>query len=102
MQEAPVECEMKWSFFNLTSENVEHEEVTFGTGFRSLLLRFFNGNGEASMAITSNPCCASQIALSPVPQPNSRALQGGMDVVVTVWIRLKSGLPMSQGASPTS
>lgn len=37
--------------------------------------------------------------LSPVPHPISNALQGFIGILVTASIRLKSGLPISQGVS---
>ena len=38
------------------------------------------------MPMTTNFCCDSQIALSPVPHPITRALQGAIGVVVTaLW-----------------
>ena len=43
---------------------------------------------------------ASHTVLSPVPQPTSKALQVFIGVLVTVSIRLKSGLPISQGTFP--
>ena len=50
-----------------------------------------------SVPMAENPCRASQMVLSPVPQPAPRATPGGTRCPVTTSIRLKSGLPTSQG-----
>ena len=84
MKTSSIEYKAKWRPFDAACEDVAYQKGTFGIGFDAFSLAFSIAISEASIPTTWKFCWESHIALSPVPQPISIALQGFMGVVVTV------------------
>jgi len=102
MKAASIKSKTEWRFLGVAFEDAHDHEATGSIGcccFFSLACS--KAMSEASIPTTWKPSCASQIAFVPVPHPISNALQDLIGVEVTVLMRLKSGLPTSQGGAPS-
>ena len=73
---APVKGETEWRSHSLARQEVEDSERACSFGVAAFSPARSIAISAASTPMTSKPCCASQIVLSPVPQPISNALQG--------------------------